>query len=601
MTDKENIFIKKLKDESINEFENYIPIIESDKKIKEVFYYFLYNDLISIEINNFDNIDMETIINNPTDIIDSSLDNIHSQILNSDNNLLEEFKKELKKKNVTIKNKVNECYSHIEIIKKEYINISLQKYLPINNTKNLFSFENKTVLNLSKKKDYMLILGEFFSRIIFCSIEKKSNNTLDLLDLYTTFYDDPKINSYIKSFSANNTKPIDDFKDININFKYWIILLFLTGQIFTPTGKYYLIFNNSELNKYIRLLISPPKPITTKKKPGKPGKPGKTGKKTHKGGNKPSKQDIFKSIINNRQKKVSNPDNKDKRTNKEIKLEFYKDVFNLTYVKKGSSEVNLKSIYFDSFNKKIKEYFLDKLGKDPLIGTKRIPSQIMLNNPFDNKLTISLTKIVPSLPEKKEIDNTNIANIFDKSTFDLYQSLHLLINPSNQEDLEKFCGDVKYRLLLLLFYLYNIKLNIYKTYINKFTELFNNTPNNTTNNKSKKNESIDTDTSKNEKKNNSRPFNNGHVNKELGDKGHSINKNKNNSIPKNIKNVNIKSENINIDTKIKKKQIELNSLKDDNGIKNYDEKLLLMESELKNLIISKYIKQIKVKNKNLDE
>ena len=29
---KENIFLKKLKDESINEFENFIPIIESEKK-----------------------------------------------------------------------------------------------------------------------------------------------------------------------------------------------------------------------------------------------------------------------------------------------------------------------------------------------------------------------------------------------------------------------------------------------------------------------------------------------------------------------------------------------------------------------------------------
>jgi hypothetical protein len=158
MEDKENIFIKKLKEESIIEFENYIPIIESEKKIKEAFYYFLYNDLIQVEINNINNIDIDNIINDPTIIIDQYLENVYSKISNSENNLLSELKKELTKKIIIIKNKINECNNHIEIIKKEYINISLQKYLPINNTKNLFSFENKTVLCLFKKNEYKKII-----------------------------------------------------------------------------------------------------------------------------------------------------------------------------------------------------------------------------------------------------------------------------------------------------------------------------------------------------------------------------------------------------------------------------------------------------------
>ena len=249
MEDKENIFIKKLKDESINEFENFIPIIESEKKIKEAFYYFLYNDLIQVEINNINSIDIDNIINNPTIIIEQYLENVYSNILNSENDLLSELKKELTKKIITIKNKINECNNHIEIIKKEYINISLQKYLPINtiNTKNLFSFENKTVLCLFKKNEYNIILGEFFARTIFCSIEKKLlNNSVNILDLYNNFYNDSEINSYI-----DNSGKINDFKDIKINFKYWIILLFLIGQIFSNKSKYYLIFNIDEFIKHI--------------------------------------------------------------------------------------------------------------------------------------------------------------------------------------------------------------------------------------------------------------------------------------------------------------------------------------------------------------
>jgi hypothetical protein len=48
--------------------------------------------------------------------------------MNSNNNLYEEFKKELVKKIISIKNKINECNSHIELIKKEYINIKLGKF-----------------------------------------------------------------------------------------------------------------------------------------------------------------------------------------------------------------------------------------------------------------------------------------------------------------------------------------------------------------------------------------------------------------------------------------------------------------------------------------
>ena len=574
MEDKENIFIKKLKDESINEFENFIPVMESEKKIKEAFYYFLYNDLIQVEINNINSIDIDNIINNPTIIIEQYLENVYSNILNSENNLLSELKKELTKKIITIKNKINECNNHIEIIKKEYINISLQKYLPINNTKNLFSFENKTVLCLLKKNEYNIILGEFFARLIFCSIEKKllNNNSINILDLYNNFYNDSEINSYI-----DNSGNINDFKDIKINFKYWIILLFLVGQIFSNKSKYYLIFNIDEFFKHIQLILHPKK---EGKKSGK--KSDKKKKKTKGGGRDHSKKEEFSKIIQNRKKKINKPINKNKNKNKKTPnpSEFYNHILKETYVNTKS----LKEIYYDSFNKNIKEYFVSPDVITKIMSNVILPTEaknINITHPFISKLDINISNIVEL--KKPIIQDYNI-DLFKNIKFDLFQSLYLLLDIKNIDDIEKFIGNIKHRIILLLFYLYNIKLNIYKSYVEKINNIFNIATNN-----------------KLEKKNNSKKINNElskNINKkEIKDdnKKETKDENKNNNTQKNILKLNKISENINsINIKIKKKQIEINSLKNENGIKNYDEKILLLDYELKKLIISKYTKQIKV-------
>jgi hypothetical protein len=558
MEDKENIFIKKLKDESINEFENYIPIIESEKKIKEVFYYFLYNDLIQVEMDNLNNIDINDIVNNPSLIIDQYLENIYSDILNSNDNLFEAFKKELIKKMIIIKNKIKECNNHIEIIKKEYINISLQKYLPpTNNTKNLLSFENKSVLYLFKKNDYNLLLSEFFTRVIFCSIEKKllNNNSINILDLYNNFYNSNEINSYIDMTNGN----INSFNNIKINFKYWIILLFLIGQIFSNKSKYSLIFNNIELNKNINLILHPKK---EKKENKKYKKSSKKIKKRIYGGNKFTQ---FSKILEERKKNVRKNNKINKTENKKNASEYYNHILNDTYV----NNTSLKNIYYNSFNNNIKQYFLHNLIFNPLNEKKDVKT-INFVHPFTDKINIKLTDITEI--KKPIIQNTNKITLFNNIKFNLYQSLYLLLDRNNQNDIEKFIENVKYRIIILLFYLYNIKLTIYKSYIEKINNIFNITSNKESN---KKNNSKNISITKNSNK---------------------ISK-INNKIQKNNLIINKIYNNNDIDTKIKKKQYEINSIKNINGIKDYDEKILLLENELKKLIISKYSKQIKVTNK----
>jgi hypothetical protein len=543
MENKENI-LKKIKNDSMNEFENYVPVMEDDVKIKEIFYYFLYNDLIPIEINSKNEIDINNIINNPTFVVDEYLDNIYSKIMNSNNNLYEEFKKELVKKIISIKNKINECNSHIELIKKEYINIKLGKFLPINNTKKSFIFENKTILYLSKKNDYNLKLSEFFARNMFCSIEKKNNNTIDLKDLYDNFYDSNKINSYIDISNGN----INKFENININFKYWIILIFLVGQIFSSKSKYYLIFNNDEFNKHVNLILHPKKDDKNPKKSKKNKK-----KKSHKGGDK-SKNKISEFL------KALTDKNNNKKENKKNPSEFYNHILKDTYIGNDS----LKKIYYDSFNNNIKQYFSNNLTFAR--GEIKDIKTVNFVHPFADSINVKLEDIIENKTKFFIINNSSKSTILNNINFNLYQSLYLLLDRNNRDHLEKFIDEVKYKTILLLFYLYNIKLIIYNSFIEKINSIFNIK----INNKNKSNKSASDKNASDKSINKSVP------NKSAIDKS-AINKSASN-INNNVNN---------IDYKIKKKKNEIQSIKDD-GIKDYNEKILLLESELKNLIIIKY-------------
>ena len=82
MNSKENIFLKKMDNESITEFENCIPIINANKNIKEIFYFFLYSDIIDIEIDNINLIDIDSVLYEPENTINTYLENIKDKIIN---------------------------------------------------------------------------------------------------------------------------------------------------------------------------------------------------------------------------------------------------------------------------------------------------------------------------------------------------------------------------------------------------------------------------------------------------------------------------------------------------------------------------------------
>jgi hypothetical protein len=601
MENKENIFIKKLKEESNNEFINCVSLFESSEyiKIKKIFYYFLYNDILKIDINNKNNfdIDINNILNNPSEIINQNLQNTYSKIINYNDNLVLEFKKELIKKVGNIKNKINECKSHIDMIKKEYINMSLEKYLPSNNKKTIFMFENKTILTLFKKQDE-LILSEFFTKLIFYLVYKKKNNNTDIKTYFDKFYDNDKINSYIDKID-DTTFQIKKFNDIDNNFKYWIIILFLTNQIFSQKSKY-IIFNNNEFDEHIKSILAPKKEPNKKKDKKKDKK--NLPKKKAKGGGKNKEFNKIISARKNNLKKKDKKNNKknDKKNKKSETIKFY-DLFyenKIINIKKNNSfeKKSFKDIYFDSFNHNIRLYFYTELIKitsdNPL--EEKIVDKIFINHPFNSSKKISAKILIKDTFKKltKKIIEDEKLNLFNTDIkFNLYESLYLLLEQDNYNEVQKFIENIKSKLLLILFYLYNIKMIIYNSYLEKINDIFNIDLGNKKNNKkinvknNVKNEENNTkeDNQKIEIKNTINSDESSNISNKLNNLKNKSN-NSNDIIP-------ITTENLN--TQIKKKQIELSIVKDDIGIRNYDNKILQLEKELKNLIVSKYIIQIK--------
>ena len=567
---KDNIFIDKLKSESNREFENCVAIIESDIEIKKIFYYFLFYDMINIEHDNPD-IDINDVINNPSNIIHEYLDNTYSKILNYNNTILSELKKEIEKKILNIQSKINECNSHIDIIKKEYINLSLQKYLPINNTKNLFTFENKTVLRILNRGDYELILGEFFTRYMMCSVKKiyieLQNPYIDIQVLFNEFYDDININSYIDT-ATGVIQP--SFDKINISFKYWLILLFLTGNLFKQNNKYNLIFNDFET--HVRSILTKPKKEGAKKKK----KTALTVRRVTGG----SREQKFASIIQGKKQTkqpIKKQNNKKDHISK-IYLSLFRDI------PIGNRKLN--DIYYKSFNDNIKYYFFYNIQNKITATTP--PKELDIDkdkaeNPFDNTKKVDIKDIINTniLPppkkrlRKSDLDTHNIRIFLNEfKSFDIFDFLNLLIDPKNLDEIKKFLNDIKSKLLLLLFYLYNIKLIIYKSYITKLSEIFEITI--PSNDKTKKGANTGSE---------AKTETNTRINTRTETKI----------------NIGIKIEKKNnISTEIKNIENKIKLIKDDNGIMNSNKSLLLLEEKLKELHIKKYTKQITKENNQLN-
>ena len=537
MNNNKNISLKKIMNDSNNFFDKCINILEKDDEIKKIFYYFMYNDLINIDkSNNFKNINIKYIIEDPIYTIKENLQNIKNTI---NIEYIEELKKNIKNKHILIKKKNLECKNHITIIKNLYYEMYIERFLPSGKKDNTV-FENKTVLFIDDDY-YKYKLGLFFAKLIFSLI--KSDDSKDNSSLEINFNNFFNIQDYKEDYLNSEKNNVTDFKDIDINFKYWFIIVFISGILFGSNSKYSYIFNFESFEEHIKKLS-----ILENAKNNKSGKK-KKDKKKQKGGNN-------SEIKSNKQKIIKKNKKNIKGNKKKLPIisidpkKLYILVLEKCFINKKDT---LFSIYYVNFQKNIKQYFINKISDEYL---KNNSSSINSNNIYlEDPFSIEKLKLKSIIDYKGDIiDKNSLKNIFNNIKYSIFNFLKVYLNSDNFKIIKDFLSKVKKYLILLLFYLYNLKKNIYKEYLKISSEIFD-IPINKNNNKN-------INKNKNKKKNNL--------------KSTSINVKKNNS---KVNDVN---------QKIKKIQNMIYSLKSKKNISDYHEKILKLEHMKKKIIMQKY-------------
>lgn len=640
--DKENKILNKLNKDSSELFELFLTYFNENVHDAELFYKFLFNDIISQKKINTEknkseksNIDLEYIFENPREIIEEYIEELLENNENK-NNLYNLIKERLNKKKIEIKKKIEECNKDIDIIKKIYVDILFEKILP-QNISNQLLFKNKSVLTYSLSKNSSLKLGEIFSRYILTSINKNNESSVEM------FYDSSNIHSFydksininlnnneennsnneknnnnneenngnneknnnneenITNNKENNTNnkenngnnlikkgnnkkknatfgtvdklnesvkiEINNFKDMNNNFRYWIFHIKIIENLFSNNSDYKIIYNEKQFLEEVNKLIKKDDEQQYKKRDDKQhGKKDEQHRKkeqykmqkykTQRGGdnNEDFKIKLGAEIIKNLHKKSIDEKTKNKQKNKETSARKpYFEVFNNCYVNPENNK-SLKKIYIDIFNSTLKDWI-----------KQTIPNKVTQNYEIYNPFYPFAEKFKRPLKYylKNEIKNRNItqSNIQNNLNFDIFQSLVFFEDDNNKEFIDKFTKELKMKLILTIFYLYKIKKNIYEKYIEILNDKIGLNKNNT---------EITIENAKKELERSNK------INSQMGIP--TISK-KNSSISERIKEINKMLD-------FYKKEIK--SLDDKKGIKNYDKMILNIENLIKKLVIEKY-------------
>ena len=289
---------------------------------------------------------------------------------------------------------------------------------------------------------------------------------------------------------------------------------------------------------------------------------------------------LKKKFDNKKDQKYKKNDKKKNDDRKEVNQ--YMIFFNECFIKKENK--TLKNIFVTPFDIKMKEYFISKLKERFTDEIEKPVSNIVFENPFFKKKSIKLTDVFEIKQEK--IDKTYINNlIYNKMKFDIFQSINLLIE--NEVERNDFISKIKYKLVLLLYSLYNIKKTLYESFIKSVDSIFslNNTEKENTKKENTKKENIkkeNTTSNVNIKKENN-------VGNNIRNNIRSNLRTNNITIKRNINNENSKV--INIDIQIRNIENKILKTKNENGILEQDQKIFEYEEEIKKLIIEKYEKK----------
>lgn len=542
---------------------------------KDALLYILINDIIQFDKVKMGMLfDATNILDSVCSIIDESIDDFENKISNKNNSHMVEIKKIFLKKKTDISKKIRDCNESLKKLKKIYLNRNIENY--IGNT-NVDTLNLKSINTLhSNNKTHNYKLGEFFGRFIFNKIKYLADPTLiPQIEPYSqrTFYD----NAFIESFYNNGPPPEfqRDFDQIDNNFKYWLILFFLIVQMFSQNPDYNKLFKQTALKKFIEELVSYKKKKMNDKKKNKKKKGGAKKQK--------QKQKQFAALIKSVDKKATGKKSDSLKTHNEKEQVNPRDIFKDILSLKVNGNETINSIYVDKFQTKLAEYllyfieyntdiYIDPNTRvfDPSI--QKSYSEILCKKLFENGV-VSLEQITTRNKSdnfnKRKLNFHELRSEFKEHiTLSIYTILILLL--INFDKTNEFIKHVKSNLILILFYLFNIKKSIYKYYIEKLDSLFN----------------LNTAISSS----------NGNLNGQYN-RSNNINivyNNENSVKNKKSKKKSSETKNTgvnNIDRKLEiiKKKIDI--IKSKRADINNDEKILILEAKMKELIIKKLSEQ----------
>lgn len=581
LNEKNNKLSIKLNDLCEDELDRYAsyfddPINSTDK---ELFIKFIFSDIFKTN-GNYPSYSIKEIAEDPSIILQFYFEKITNR--NNFNNILNTIKLKFIEKKKIIKEKIKECNDHLKIVKSNYLNLELKNIFEsrenLANKKLLFL--NKKVLIYPETNKLNYELSEIFARYLFTASNSTRKNNPSESNV-NNFYDNTKITSFYDN--ANNS--IQSFSLIDNNFKYLFILLFIISRFLAPNSDYSLLFDKKEFEKLIERLV---KLKSFKKKEGD-GK--KKKKKKQSGGDKRKQQTI--SIFSppksnpkkgdkkkgdqkkgNQKKENKNKDDKEKK--------IYEEILNKCYVS-GLNE-NLKRIYNEdtsSGNKRYKTIIKDYYDNIPpfnmIAATSNANAKTAAVKPINNLFAPSddKAKIKVDLNDigikQSDIKTADIKRHLDRiiESFDIFQSFRFLLEKNNQAEIEIFMNEIKMKLILFLYILYNLKKKIYEVFIENLNQTFFDKNNNNTNNLSNDNNRDSSTISKGSNSNfrNNKNFNRDQTNYNL--------------LP-----VNIKSNVVNIDKEIKSLKIKMKNL-DENNI-YYEKKILQIQDKINELYVQKY-------------
>ncbi len=408
---------------------------------------------------------LRTLYKDPEGAFENYFDNLFSHIENEANDELvsikEKYSEILAIKYAEIQNKLNNCNKKINFFESIYIQMELKEKIPLTGVEKIkFTFDDNLIFNESNYR-----ASELFGRYIFSvliSDEESNNSKRAELSIPNNFYKD--------DIFENVT---EDFARWDKLLQFWLFYVLLVKRILANKVDIEEITNYKFIFELAKRLRSFEKtPFGSKKKLQKQKQKQKQQfKKRQFGGQELSIDNEYRQIRSGNTKTSRQNLSPDSLKFKEL---MKKMVFRKQVNEKKNDEVISFYQYFnsDELRKKIEEFYKTQIKDKISLGERNIERQKVpcdLSLPYfsDKGETFQLQSILNCSYQKGYGDPTREFKIVMdkiKNIMSIFQTLYSYTE-TNGNRIRKFADDLRKETLFFYFFIYYKKKFIYTKYL----------------------------------------------------------------------------------------------------------------------------------------